>query len=212
MVASTTEQVWGIPRASMLEQVGEFQGFRADDEDLAARCRDLEPHGSFRPRDQVEDDPHWKQVIPYLVLRHRDRVLRLRRLSSQGESRLHHRNSIGVGGHVNPEPAGPEPLLMRGMRRELAEEVRLLRPPGQFRLLGWINDDETDVGRVHLGMAIEATLDHPPEIRETDRMEGLWLPLTQLCADDPGWESWSALLIPVLEPIQHDPAGSGALS
>ncbi len=212
MAANTIEQVWGIPRETMLQQVGEFQGFRADPADLLARCRDLEPHGSFRPRDQVEDDPHWKQVIPYLVLRHRDRVLRLRRLSTQGESRLHHRISIGVGGHVNPEPAGPEPLLMRGMRRELAEEVRLLRAPGQFRLLGWINDDATDVGQVHLGLAIEATLDHPAQIRETDRMEGLWLPLTQLCATDPAWESWSALLIPVLEPHEHDPAGSKALS
>ena len=212
MADSTIEQVWGIPRAAMLQQLGDFQGFRPDPAELQVRCRDLEPHGSFRPRDQVEDDPQWKQVIPYIVLRYRDRVLRLRRLSTQGEARLHHRISIGVGGHVNPEPAGPEPLLMRGMRRELAEEVRLLRTPGQFRLLGWINDDATDVGQVHLGLAIEATLDHPAEIRETDRMEGLWLPLSQLSASDAGWESWSSLLIPVLEPLEHDPAGSKALS
>jgi len=67
-------------------------------------------------------------------------------------------------------------------------------------MLGWINDDLTEVGQVHLGLAVEAFLDHRPGIRETDRMEGTWQPLQRLDATDPGWESWSSLLLSTLEP------------
>lgn len=194
------EQVWGISRTVMEQQIGRFHGFLADDGDLASRCQSLEPFGSFRPRDQVEQDSSWKQVIPYSVLRHGDHLLQLRRLSTQGEARLHHRLSIGVGGHVNPETGDDEPLLIRGMRRELSEEICIDAHQVQFRMLGWINDDLTEVGQVHLGLAVEAFLDHRPLIRETDRMEGTWQPLQGLDATDPGWESWSSLLLSALEP------------
>jgi hypothetical protein len=53
------EQVWGISRTVMEQQIGRFQGFLADDGDLASRCQSLEPFGSFRPRDQVEQDSSW---------------------------------------------------------------------------------------------------------------------------------------------------------
>lgn len=193
------EQVWGISRPVMEQQIGRFQGFLADRGDLIRRCQALEDLGTFRPRDQVEEDSSWKQVIPYMVLRHDQQILQLRRLSTQGEARLHHRISIGVGGHVNPEPGAHEPLLLRGMRRELAEEICIDAQSVQFRLLGWINDDETEVGQVHLGLAVEAFLDHRPEIRETDRMEGTWQRLDRIDATDPAWESWSALLLSALE-------------
>ncbi len=200
-----SEQVWGIPREVMERQIGKFQGFLPHDGDLDSCCRRLEPHGSFRPRDEVEEDPLWKQVIPYIVLRHRDKVLRLRRLATQGEKRLHHRISIGVGGHVNPEAAGSAPLLVRGMLRELHEEIAIGETRPRFRILGWINDDETEVGKVHLGLAVEAHLEEMVPIRETDRMEGLWCPQDQLDPLDPGWESWSSLLLPRLDGVAADP-------
>ncbi len=207
MTDSTSEMVWGIPRTVMEQQLGSFQGFLADSNDLATSCRELEPNGSFRPRDQVEQDPQWKQVIPYIVLCNDGQILTLRRLATQGESRLHDKRSIGVGGHVNPEPAGPDPLLIRGMKRELAEEIDLQRAPLQFSLLGWINDDETEVGQVHLGLAVAALLDHQATIRETDRMVGLWQRLDQLDPADSSWESWSSILIPQL--LEGDPSWTG---
>ena len=199
MVASTIEQVWGIPRTSMLEQVGEFQGFRADDGDLAARCRDLEPHGSFRPRDQVEDDPHWKQVIPYLAVTCGGKLLVLRRLASQGESRLHHRLSIGVGGHINPESPGPRPLIVRGLLREVSEELELDSSDiPEPVVVGWINDDSTAVGRVHLGLACRIEVSEEVGVRERDRMEGTWQEIVSLSPEESAWESWSSLLIPAI--------------
>ena len=34
----------------------------------------------FRPRGDVEDDPAWQQIIPYVVFRHEQRYLLTRRL------------------------------------------------------------------------------------------------------------------------------------
>lgn len=195
---SVIEQVWGIPRSVMEQQLGVFQGFLPTDGDLHLNCSRLEPAGSFRPRNEVEQDPDWKQVIPYIALHNEGQILTLRRLSTQGESRLHHRRSIGVGGHVNPEPAADDPLLIRGMKRELSEEIDLERAALGFHMIGWINDDESEVGRVHLGLAVVAQLDHRPAIRETDRMEGCWQALELLQPEDPTWESWSRYLIPPL--------------
>ena len=179
----------------MEDHLGFFQGFKPDTNDLAETCCQLEPFGSFRARDEVEQDPQWKQVIPYIALSHHGRILTLRRLSTQGESRLHDKRSIGVGGHVNPEPPGADPLLIRGRNRELSEEINLIRPPQKITLLGWINDDETEVAQVHLGLAAVAELDFEATIRETDRMEGLWQGIDQLDPTEPAWESWSSILI-----------------
>ena len=210
MTESASEQVWGIPRTVMENELGIFQGFLPDGNDLHQSCSKLEPWGSFRPRDEVEQDSDWKQVTPYIALANEGRILTLRRLATQGEARLHHRRSIGVGGHVNPEPAGDEPLLIRGMKRELAEEIELIRAPDQFDMIGWINDDQTEVGQVHLGLAVIAQLDHRAEIRETDRMEGTWQRFQDLDPTDEAWESWSALLIPQL--LRWGPALEGARS
>ncbi|MGE4619056.1 MAG: hypothetical protein AAEJ04_04520 [Planctomycetota bacterium] len=198
MADNEIEQVWGIPRQVMEEQLGCFQGFLPVAGDLKECCASLEAFGSFRPRNEVEEDSQWKQVIPYIALQYQDRILTLRRLSTQGEARLHNKKSIGVGGHVNPEPPGPEPLLIRGMRRELREEIALQQDPLRFRMIGWINDDQTEVGQVHLGLAVLAEMDHMPSILETDRMEGQWRLIGDLELADESWESWSAYLIPAL--------------
>ncbi|PCJ13952.1 MAG: hypothetical protein COB10_05050, partial [Planctomycetota bacterium] len=94
--------------------------------------------------------------------------------------------------------AADDPLLIRGMKRELSEEIDLERAALGFHMLGWINDDQSEVGRVHLGLAVVAQLDHRPAIRETDRMEGCWQALELLQPQDPAWESWSRYLIPPL--------------
>ena len=39
--------------------------------------------GEYRPRADVEQDPSWKQVIPYLVLRDRGRIYLMRRTSAE---------------------------------------------------------------------------------------------------------------------------------
>lgn len=193
------EQVWGIPREVMVDQLGDFQGFLPDSRHLDDLCATLEEFGSFRPRSIVEEDETFKQVIPYVAITCNGRVLVLRRLDTQGESRLHHRMSIGVGGHVNPEPPGERPLLVRGLLRELSEELELDDPTQlEATSIGWINDDSTAVGRVHLGLACRIETAGEVTVREKDRMEGSWREILSLDPADPGWETWSSILLPAI--------------
>ena len=193
------EQVWGIPRQVMIEQLGDFQGFLPDSRNLQILASSLEEFGSFRPRSMVEEDESWKQVIPYVAVTCDEKILVLRRLNTQGEARLHHRLSIGVGGHVNPEPPGDAPLLIRGLLRELTEELHWEGPaPPEATSIGWINDDSTAVGRVHLGLACRIETAGEVTVREKDRMEGRWREMLSLDPDDPGWETWSSILLPAI--------------
>lgn len=146
--------------------------------------------GRFEPRSAMEADPRFKQVIPYLVLRDRDRYFLMRRTRAGGDERLHDRFSIGVGGHLNPGDVD----LQGGLAREWAEELVADFVP-EFRLVGLLNDDETDVGRVHLGVVYVAdAAGRPVEVRETDKLEGQFADSTALLAVYDRMETWSQLV------------------
>ena len=71
------ERVLCIP-ASHLEAVGGFHGFRAADSGYLSLLLDPSVF-SFRPRREVEEDPSFKQLIPYVVLTCGERVFHYRR-------------------------------------------------------------------------------------------------------------------------------------
>ena len=65
-----SERVLVVP-TELFRRIGYFQGF----------CRDVDRYlgellgperVSFRPRAEVEQDPGYKQLIPYVIFRHRD--------------------------------------------------------------------------------------------------------------------------------------------
>ena len=108
---------------------------------------------SYRPRAEVEKDPGFKQLIPYVIFRHVDAAGTETRFSvhprhGQGEGRLHSKRSVGIGGHISAIDAvgngGGNPYE-EGMRRELDEEVSI-DAPYTARCVGLINDDQTEVG------------------------------------------------------------------
>jgi predicted NUDIX family phosphoesterase len=146
--------------------------------------------GRFEPRAAMERDPRFKQVIPYLVLRDRGRYFLMRRTRAGGDERLHDRFSIGVGGHLNPGDVD----LPGGLAREWAEELAADFVP-EFRLLGLLNDDQTDVGRVHLGVVYLAeAAGRPVEVRETEKLEGSFAAPAALLAVYDRMETWSQLV------------------
>ncbi len=151
MSQKVDERVLVVPSAE-LDRLGRFQGFSADaDRYLAAL---LVPElMQYRPRSEVEDDPGFKQIIPYVVFRCNDAVFCYKRGKSQGEARLHRLRSLGVGGHVSEEDAQGSKSLAAyesAMRREIGEEVEI-KSAGKSHRIGLINDDATPVGQVHLG-------------------------------------------------------------
>jgi predicted NUDIX family phosphoesterase len=180
------EQVLVVPRHCLPDRAA-WYGLRTDALDGFAEL--VEREGSFRPRAAMEDDPSFKQVIPYLVLRDGARFFLMRRTRAGGDPRLHDRYSIGVGGHLNPGDGD----LSGGLRREWAEEVAADFEPA-FRLVALLNDDTTEVGAVHLGAVYVAdAAGRPVAIREVDKLEGAFAEPAEVAAVADRLESWSRL-------------------
>ncbi len=110
----------------------------------------------FVPRDDAENDPALQQVIPYIVLQTQDLGVTAVYKRQGSEKRLHDLWSLGIGGHINPldstdSGSSFQDILVAGMTRELDEELEKRPDKGQPIFCGIINENITDVGRVHLG-------------------------------------------------------------
>jgi predicted NUDIX family phosphoesterase len=182
----TAERVYVVPRSAVLDEAG-WYGLRTDG--LDAFVAALERDGRYEPRDAMEADPSFKQVIPYLVLRDGPRYFLMQRTAAGGDARLHGRYSIGVGGHLNPGDGG----LLGGLRREWSEELVAGFVP-EFRLVALLNDDTTEVGAVHLGAVYVAdAAGRPVAIRETHKLSGSFVDAAAVAAVADRLETWSRL-------------------
>jgi predicted NUDIX family phosphoesterase len=84
------------------------------------------------------------------------------------------------------------------MRRELAEEVSIDSPYRQH-CVGLINDDETEVGRVHLGVVHLFDLESPAvSPREVDIADSGFESVEALLADLSRFETWSQICLQAL--------------
>jgi predicted NUDIX family phosphoesterase len=192
----TDERVLVVP-GLQLDRLGRFQGFSPDTEHYLAGLL-IPEFMDYRPRSEVEEDPGFKQIIPYVVFRSGEDVFCYTRGKSQGEARLHRLRSLGVGGHVSEDDARGGRTLdayEAALRRELDEEVTI-GSPGRIRRVGLINDDATPVGRVHLGVVHVYDLDHPDV---TSREDGLadagFLPVGTIRSLRQEFETWSQICI-----------------
>jgi predicted NUDIX family phosphoesterase len=188
----TGEQVLVVPTAAFHE-LGLFQGLCRD----VARYEPMFRLGRFIPRVRAEDDPNFKQLIPYVVLRHQGRIFRYRRGSGGTEARLHAQRSVGVGGHINPADGKDfDGLYHAAMVRELREEVELPSGPPRLEPLGLINDDSVPVGRVHLGVVHLLELSTPDvRSRESALADAGFDSLSSLLADREAFETWSRFVL-----------------
>jgi predicted NUDIX family phosphoesterase len=145
---------------------------------------------TFIPRANAEVSPEYRQIIPYVLIRHGSAFFVLERTPKQSETRLHHKVSLGIGGHINP---GDD--LAAGLRKELEEEVAV-ESPYRLEFIGILNDETTEVGRVHLGAVHLLT----PEaarvsVRETEKMRGRWVAIGDLHELRPRMETWSQIVL-----------------
>ena len=207
-----------VARAEIIKRVGEFQGFA--DVDLERVDAIFDPNQTtFMRRGDAERDPRFKQLVPYVFFEARDengdaRVFVYRRGKEQGERRLVSKWSCGIGGHVNDrdattaaklDDAAPSgrALFLAGARREIEEEVEIDSTMLAFEIVGLVNDDSSEVGRVHLGVVCRAILEAPrmrAKERELQNAEFRLLDdVLREIEDDPNkYETWTSLALPRL--------------
>jgi predicted NUDIX family phosphoesterase len=191
---TVVEQVLVVP-TSLFHELGHFQGFQPDTERYLSTL--LDPAWtSYRPRNEVEEDPGFKQLIPYCIFRHGGEVFHYTRGKLQGEGRLHSKRSIGIGGHISSDDCRAESCVYReAMRREIEEEV-FLETGFTERCLGLINDDESEVGRVHLGIVHVFDLEAPKvRPREESIIQTGFANPAELARDRDRFETWSQICL-----------------
>ena len=191
------ERVLVVP-AVLFHEVGVFQGFRADVSRYLPLL--LDPAQlSYRPRAEVETDPSFKQLIPYVVLKCGGQVFHYARGRRGTEARLRALRSIGVGGHISQDDRSlfGDPYR-EGMLREVAEEV-YLESDYTERCVGLINDDSNAVGQVHLGIVHVFELTEP-EVRRREQVltRSGFAPLAELRAQRDEFETWSQFVLDAL--------------
>ncbi|MDX2445414.1 MAG: hypothetical protein QNK30_16585 [Bacteroidales bacterium] len=165
-------------------------------------------NGLFRKRNELEEDPSFKQIIPYAIISYkepkRSGVRRsqsfylFKRTSKQTEKRLHNRFSLGVGGHMNPGNSmeSKEQYLIDELKRELFEEVKLLNACliEDIEFIGFINDDTISVGSVHIGLLYNIHVSNKDlYINETDKMTADWIEKHNLAEFYEGMETWTKI-------------------
>jgi predicted NUDIX family phosphoesterase len=201
VLAVPNEQVLVVP-TQLFHQLGYFQGFTHKVERYVDQLLGSE-HTSYQPRAKMEEDPSFKQLIPYVIFRYRDEdgrtlVFQYTRGTGQGEQRLHRKRSVGIGGHISASDASESCAYAEGMRRELEEEVAIETPYRQA-CVGLINDDQTEVGQVHLGVVHVFDVDTPQVLpREDEIIDAGFVPVDQLMQDLDGFESWSRICLEAL--------------
>jgi predicted NUDIX family phosphoesterase len=166
-------------------------------------------NGLFRKRSELEEDPSFKQVIPYAIIsnnepersgvRQSQSFCLFKRTSGQTEKRLHNKFSLGVGGHMNPgnSKESNEHYLINELKRELFEEVKLLNGCliEDIEFIGFINDDTIPVGRVHIGLLYDIHVSNKNiVINETDRMTADWIDKPDLAEFYEGMETWTKII------------------
>jgi len=166
------EQVLVVER-KVVEQIGMFQGLVFDVNRYLERIF-VQGIPRFMPRSQAEQDPSFKQLIPYVIMTHDGRYLSYVRGKRAGEARLVAKRSIGIGGHINP--ADDMPLFntdfyqtyIAAVEREVAEEVAV-ETAHTDRIVALLNDESNEVGSVHLGIVHCWNL-HAPNVTKREQM------------------------------------------
>lgn len=180
--------------------------------DFSEYLNTIQQHKEFLWRSEMEEDPKYKQIIPYLVFTHNDKYFLMQRRSTASEKRLQNKLSLGIGGHIKQEDL--EPLVVspskdsRGKhnaifnwaRREFNEEVAY---NGKLEIepLGILNDDSNPVGQVHLGFVLLLKGDTDKIAVKSELKSGQLVSLDECKEKHEFMESWSQLVVDFLKTV-----------
>ncbi|MBN2589903.1 MAG: NUDIX domain-containing protein [Sedimentisphaerales bacterium] len=158
------EQVLVVER-KVIEKIGMFEGLAFD---VERYLKEIFVPGvpRFMPRSEAENDPSFKQLIPYVIMTHNGKCLSYVRGKKAGEKRLVAKRSIGIGGHINPVDNMPlfnvdyYETYLSAVKREVEEEV-IVETNHSDSIVALLNDESNEVGKVHLGIVHYWELNEP---------------------------------------------------
>ncbi len=200
-MAQPDENVLVVKRR-LFDELGSFHGLNFETEKYLGALLSR-GNNFFLPRTLAETDPTHKQIIPYALIAHEGKVLHYVRGKKAGEQRLVAKGSIGIGGHMNDTDeslfAWDEHAYRAGVEREVNEEIAI-ESPFEDRIVALLNDDTTEVGRVHLGIVHVFRLAEPKVQKREAMITNLsFLTKDELIARRDNLETWSQLCVDSLD-------------
>lgn len=153
----------------------------------------------FKKRHEVEYNPSYKQLIPYVIIKKDNKLFGTTRLAKSGEARLVNKISLGIGGHINPCDYNGGHLfttLKNALVREITEEVITPIYLTKILPLGLIyHDDNNGVSSDHIGVAYLYETSEDVEVREKDKLSGKFYTLEELNKSSDNLEDWSLIVL-----------------
>jgi predicted NUDIX family phosphoesterase len=174
---------------------GKWQGLKKDNLDYYLDL--IRKNGEFKRRGDMENDPSYQQVIPYMLFSFGDKFFAYKYIKNAGETRLINNDyQLGVGGHINKEDVGASNNILEiGMMREWNEEVEFKGNLISKKMVGIINDESRPVEQVHIALVYHFVGDSPEiSVKETDKMEGKLIALKNLSEENISHSNWMRIV------------------
>ena len=92
------EKVLVVKRDVFFEK-GDWQGIRRDNLDYYLKL--IKNNTFFKRRGDVEEDPSFLQIIPYIVFSFKNEFFLYKYIEGSGEKRLVNHYQLAVGGHID---------------------------------------------------------------------------------------------------------------
>lgn len=145
-----TEKIFCIKEDILFED-GKWNGLKTDN--IEAYINLIRENGEWKPRNELEEDSSYKQVIAQVILKYKDKYF-LHRQVNRTEGRLNSLCPLPLGGHIEEfDSKTGEDLLNNGLERELHEEVQLNAKIIGKEFLGLIYlEDDNPVNWMHVGL------------------------------------------------------------
>lgn len=191
------ENILVVPTNTLFFE-GVWQGLRGVGElDLPGYMHVIQTECLFLSRPEMEENPAYKQIIPYLVFKYQDKFFLMQRASKASESRLRSKFSLGIGGHIRQEDMQGSSIF-DWAKREFAEEVAYTGNIS-VQMLGILNDDSNEVGKVHVGLVMLLTGDSDHISVNEELKSGELLTLAECELFEGQMENWSKLVFNYLK-------------
>lgn len=171
---------------------------------------DFNPPVWAGPRDLLEDDQSFRQLLPYVLVKTPKGYVTYIRNTTGGEERLHNLGSIGIGGHVDAIDSVYDDnnrvdlwkTIVNSAKREIEEEIGLqVANEEELKPLGLIISDATEVDKVHIAYVLYWEVANDQEMKFEDHLSNVRiLTKEELLSEDKDLtlESWSQQLLPIL--------------
>ena len=146
--------------------------------------------GVWKERSELENDPTYRQIIPYVIVSNTAReFVVMRRCKGQGEERLLGKHYMGAGGHVEYGHSLQYTAILE-VTQELGLPLSHLEPVGMFF------SDKTELDKVHVCFLYVAMTQYRVFTSpEGPLHEAQWVKREGLSKFYPTMEGWSQFAV-----------------